>query len=304
MTTATATGTASKTDSLAGRKRLLNFLSYAALVLLALFFMFPLVFLVMTVFKNNDPGTSNPPTELQLMKDMNGLGAFFPNGNMGVDNFVDMAGRVNFFLALGNSFLIVSLIVALGLIVNSSFAYALARMQFRGRNFLITLVISLIIIPFEAIAVPLLLLVNQFGWLNSYHVQIIPFAANAFTVYLFYQFFIGLPKELEEAAFVDGASRLRIYWSIILPLSGPVFATATVLQFLAQWGNLLWPVMTVRGEQFAPLPLAMQTFFGQPPRQWGDIMAFALMTTLPTLLLFLFFQRWFVRSAVSSGVKG
>ena len=303
MTTAVAAPSA-KSESLSTRKRLLNALSYAALVFLAFFFLFPLIFLIMTTFKNNDLGISNPPTELQLMKDMNSIAAFFPNANMGLDNFRDMTGRINFWLALFNSSLIVSVIVMLGLVVNSSFAYALARMQFWGRNILITMVISLIIIPFEAIAVPLLLLVNQFGWLNSYHVQIIPFAANAFTVYLFYQFFIGLPKELEEAAFVDGASRFRIYWSIILPLSGPVFATATVLQFLAQWGNLLWPVMVVRGEQFAPLPLAMQSFFGLPPRQWGDIMAFALMTTLPTLLLFLFFQRWFIRSAVSSGVKG
>jgi multiple sugar transport system permease protein len=293
-----------KPESLSARKRVLTILSYVVLVLLAFFFLFPLIFLFMTAFKNNDPGTSNPPTELGLMRDMNSFSAFLPNGNMGLDNFNDMMGRVNFWLAFFNSGLVVSVIVILGLIVNSSFAYALARMQFWGRNVLITGVVSLIIIPFQAIAIPMLLIVNQFGWLNSYHVQIIPFVASAFSIYLFYQFFIGLPKELEEAAVVDGATRFRIYWSIILPLSGPVFATVAVLSFLAQWGNLLWPVMTVRGEQYATLPLMMQTFFGQPPRQWGDIMAFAAMTTLPTLLLFLFFQRWFVRSAVSSGVKG
>ena len=89
-----------------------------------------------------------------------------------------------------------------------------------------------------------------------------------------------------------------------MPLSKPVIATVAVLQFLSRWGDLLWPVMAVRGEEFATLPLAMQTFFGQFPRQWGDVMAFAVMATLPTLALFIVFQRWFVKSAISSGIKG
>lgn len=318
------------TQSLSTRKRIYSALSYTALVLLAFFFIFPLIFMFSTTLKND---------ELTLQRELGGVGAFLPacatqqppaNAQpersvaenpgesqeqfrarqvaqmcgTGTQNYVDMSGRVSFWRAFFNSSLVVALTVMLGLVVNSMFAYALARIRFWGREALITGVISLIIIPFAAIAVPLLLLVNQFGWLNSYHVQIIPFIAHAFSIYLFYQFFISLPKELEEAAFVDGASRFRVYWQIVLPLSGPVFATVTVLQFLALWGNLLWPVMVVRGDQFATLPYMMQTFFGQAPRQWGDVMAFALCATLPTLILFLFFQRWFVRSVVSSGVKG
>lgn len=281
--------------SLSTRRRIYTVLSYLVLLLLALFFVFPLVFMIISAFKND---------ELELMRDMSSIRGFLPNDNMGGQNFFDMAARVNVFRAFLNSSLIVGVTVILGLVVNSLFAYALARIAFKGRDLLLSGVVALIIIPFQAVAIPLLLLVNEFGWLNSYHVQIIPFVAHAFSIYLFYQFFIALPKELEEAAFVDGASRWRIYWSVILPLSGPVFATVTVLQFLAQWGNLLWPVMVVRGEQFATLPYMMQVFFGQAPRQWGDIMAYAFLATLPTLLLFLFFQRWFVRSAVGSGVKG
>ncbi|MDX2003986.1 MAG: carbohydrate ABC transporter permease [Meiothermus sp.] len=317
-------------NSLTQRKRMYSFLGYAALVLLAFFFLFPLLFMFTTTFKND---------ELTLQRELGGISGFLPACAMvrppdtaqperplsqnpgesadqfrerqvsqmcasGTQNYVDMTQRVQFWRALFNSSLVVSLTVILGLIVNSMFAYAIARIRFWGREALITLVISLIIIPFAAVAVPLLLLVNSFGWLDSYHVQIIPFAASAFSIYLFYQFFISLPKELEEAAFVDGASRFRTFWQIVLPLSGPVFATVTVLQFLALWGNLLWPVMVVRGDTYATLPYVMQTFFGQAPRQWGDVMAFALCATLPTLILFLFFQRWFVRSVVSSGVKG
>ena len=278
---------------------------YAVNAALVLFFLMPLVFLFVSAFKGD---------ELQLLKDMGSLAAFVPQGELSWQNFRDVFARTSFGLALFNSLLTVSITVALGVLVNSMLAYALARFKFRGRQTLLAVVIALIIIPFEAIAVPLLLLVNELpwlgaegfqrGWLDSYQVQVLPFIAHAFSVYLFYQFFVGLPKDLEEAALMDGAGRWRIYWSIVLPLCKPVIATVAVLQFLARWGDLLWPVMAVRGEEFATLPLAMQTFFGQFPRQWGDVMAFAVMSTVPTLLLFIVFQRWFVKSAISSGIKG
>jgi multiple sugar transport system permease protein len=278
---------------------------YAVNAVLLLFFLMPLVFLFVSAFKGD---------ELQLLKDMGSLAAFVPQGELSWQNFRDVFARTSFGLALFNSLLTVSITVALGVLVNSMLAYALARFKFRGRQTLLAVVIALIIIPFEAIAVPLLLLVNELpwfgseglqrGWLDSYQVQVLPFIAHAFSVYLFYQFFVSLPKDLEEAALMDGAGRWRIYWSIVLPLCKPVIATVAVLQFLSRWGDLLWPVMAVRGEEFATLPLAMQTFFGQFPRQWGDVMAFAVMATVPTLLLFIVFQRWFVKSAISSGIKG
>jgi multiple sugar transport system permease protein len=287
------------------RTRVAKVAQYAVHALLVAFFLLPLVFMFVSAFKGD---------ELQLLRDMGSLLAFVPHGEISWQNFRDVFERTPFAQAFFNSVFTVGLTVALGLLVNSLLAYALARFRFRGRDLLLAMVVALIIIPFEAVAVPLLLLVNELpwlgaggvtaGWLDSYHVQVIPFIANAFSVYLFYQFFIALPKDLEEAALMDGASRLRIYWSIVLPLSKPVIATVAVLQFLARWGDLLWPVMVVRGDTYATLPLAMQTFFGQYPRQWGDVMAFAAMATLPTLLLFIVFQRWFVSSAISSGIKG
>jgi multiple sugar transport system permease protein len=291
-----------KTGGLSSRKRFYNFLSYAALILLALFFLFPLVFMFMSAFKSD---------ESQLIRDLSSIKAFLPNGEMSFQNFSDVFARFNVNVGSAdyrkiffNSSFVVSIIVVIGLIINSSFAYALARIPFWGRNVLIIMIVSLIIIPFQAVAIPLMLITYQFKLANTYTGLIIPFIAHAFSIYLFYQFFIGLPKELEEAAVVDGASRFRIYWSIVLPLSGPVFATVAVSQFLGQWGNLLWPVMILQNPDLFTLPLAMQTFFGQAPRQWGDIMAFTVMATLPTLIVFLVFQRYFVRSAVSSGVKG
>ncbi len=223
---------------------------------------------------------------------------------IGIQNYQDVFTQMPFGRFMFNSVFIVGTIVGFGLMLNSLFAYALARLRFKGRSLLLSVVIALIIIPLEAVVVPLLLIVNRFGWLESYHVQIIPFIADPFSIFLFYQFFIGLPKDMEEAALVDGASLFAIYWRIILPLSRPVFATVAILQFLLHWSDFLWPLMVTRAETYRPLMVAIQQFFSQDPKVWGDIMAFASMITIPVLIVFLLFQKWFVQSVATSGVKG
>lgn len=270
-------------------------LTYVVMVILALFFIFPIIFMLVTAFKTN---------ETQVLRDVASLRAFVPAGELGLQNFYDVFERQNFGRFLFNSLFIVITTIVVGLFVNSMAAYALARLRWPGRALVLSLIIALIIIPIEAVAIPLLLLVNEFGWLNTYHVQIIPFIADAFSIFLFYQFFIGLPLDLEEAALVDGAGRFRIYWNIVLPLSLPVIATVAILQFLFRWGDFLWPLMVTRGEEVRPLMIGMQQFFGQYPRLWGDIMAFAAMITIPVLIVFLLFQKWFVQSVASTGVKG
>ena len=284
-------------------KKIINLiLTYLLLCFLAVFFLFPIIFMVTSSLKNS---------ELQVIADMGGLSAFTLSGDIGFQNYYDVFSQLDFLRLVQNSLIIVIFIVLLGLFINSMAAYALARMRFKGRNLVLAVIIALIIVPFEAIAVPLLLMVNKFPWfggqttwLNSYHVQIIPFIADAFSIFLFYQFFIGLPKDLEEAALVDGASRFRIFLQIIVPLSRPVYATVAILSFLTHWGDFLWPLMVTRGIEARPLTIGMQVFFGQDPRLWGDLMAFSTMITLPVLIVFLIFQKWFVQSVASSGVKG
>jgi multiple sugar transport system permease protein len=197
------------------------------------------------------------------------------------------------------------------IMVNSMAAYALARLNFKGRRLIVAVVVALIIIPFEAIAIPLLLLTNalpwidgSIGWLDTLHVQIIPFIADPLAIFLFYQFFINVPKELEEAMFIDGANRFRIYWQLVVPLSRPVISTVAILKLLWMWGAYLWPKMVTRSPGTLPLTVAMQQFFGQYPRFWGNIMAFAAMMTIPLLILFLIFQKAFVQSISSTGLKG
>jgi multiple sugar transport system permease protein len=301
------------------RKSVNTTLTYALMTALAIFFLFPIVVMVVSSFKPDD----------QITSDMRSINAFIPR-NTTTSNYscpdynqpgsacspdgtnAGLFERMPFGRVFFNTVFITTSIVALGLIVNSMAAYSLARLRWFGRRPLLTLIIALIIIPFEAIAVPLLLQLRDFpwltdvGWLNTYHVQIFPFVADAFSIFLFYQFFIGIPRDFDEAARVDGANPFSIYFRIILPLSRPVFATVAILQFLTHWGSYLWPLMSTAsaGLEIRPLPVAMQIFFGQAPRQWGDIMAFATLATVPVLLVFLMFQKWFIRSVAASGVKG
>jgi multiple sugar transport system permease protein len=268
-------------------------LLYICLLLLALLFISPIGFML--------AGSLKP--DAKVFTEAGNWRAFWPSG-ISLENFQDVFTRVDFMLYLFNSLFINGVIVGAGLLVNSLAGYAFARLPWRGRDTLFKLVLAIMIIPLETIAVPLFYIVSLLGWRDTYLVQILPFIANAFSIYLFYTFFIGMPRELEEAARIDGAGVLRTFFFIITPNAKPVFATVAILTFLTQWGAFLWPLMVTSSEQVRPLPLAIATFYGLPPLQWGDIFAFGVMMVLPILIVFLLFQRWFVRGIVATGIKG
>lgn len=271
----------------------LRLASYTVLLSAALLFIAPLLFMFTGSLKPDD----------QVLLEAGSWRAFVPE-SIAWQNYLDVFARVRFGRYLINSLFITSMIVVAGMIVNSLAGYAFARMQWTGRDSLFALMLAIMIVPLEAIAVPLFYQVTLFGWRDTYIVQILPFVANAFSIYLFYTFFIGLPRELEEAARIDGAGVLRTFISVIVPNSKPVFATVAILTFLMQWGAFLWPLMVTSGEAVRPLPLAVSTFHSLPPLQWGDIFAFGVMMVSPVLIVFLLFQRWFVRGVVATGIKG
>lgn len=216
-----------------------------------------------------------------------------------------IAGTVVPFLrVMANTILIVTCIVGAGVMVNSACAYGLARFGLPGRTLILGTIIALIILPLESIAVPLLLLVNRMGITDTYVVQIIPFVAHPFSIFLFYQFVSQIPRDLDEAALMDGASPFRIWWSIILPLSAPVIATVAILQGLEYWNSFLWPLMVTRSDDVRPISVAVAIYFERDPKAWGEIMAFSVMASLPIVLAYLWFQRLFIASAMSSAVKG
>jgi multiple sugar transport system permease protein len=176
-------------------------------------------------------------------------------------------------------------------------------------------IIATLIIPGQATVMPLLLLVANLpnfsfaemtfttGWLDTYQVQFVPFIASAFSIFLFYQFFQEIPKDLDEAAMVDGATRFQIFYKIIMPISGPVFATVSILTFIGSWNSFLWPIMTIQSDELRPVMVGLQFFF-QRDLQWGQVMAYSTMITIPVLFFFFIFQNAFVKSIATTGIKG
>lgn len=189
-----------------------------------------------------------------------------------------------------------------GLVVNSLAGYALARMRWRGRNAILLGIALVTIIPFEAVAVPLYYMLN--GERNTVYIQALPFIASAFSIFLFYTFFLDVPREIEEAARIDGASPLRTFVSVVVPMTRPAFATVAILTFIVQWGSYLWPVLMVSEPSVRPLVLQLGVFQSAQRPEWGSVMAFGVIFVLPLLIMFLVFQRSFVASVASSGLKG
>jgi multiple sugar transport system permease protein len=284
-----------------------TFFLCAVMCVLGVVFAAPLLFMVASSFKRDDA----------IFANLASWSAFIPDAGWSLANYTAIFERSNLPLFLLNSTLIAACVVAGGVLVNSMLAFSLSRMRWRGRRAVLATVVALMIIPFEVIAIPLLSLVARLpwpgieqgalawhtGWFNSLHVQIIPFLANAFCVFLFYQFFRDIPRELDEAARMDGAGPWTLFFRIILPNSRPAIATAAIVLFIAAWNQYLWPIMVVQGEAARPVQPGIQQFFGRS-NSWGQIMAYASVVTLPVLAVFLAFQRQFVASVAGSGIKG
>ena len=276
---------------------------YAVLVLIAVIFIFPLVFMLMSSLKPDQ----------QLLIDTGSLAAFLPVGDISLDNYSDAFRRAPVGLFVFNSVLVTGVTVLLSLLVCSAAAFAFVFIDWRGRELILTVILATLIVPFETIAIPLLLIASKlpwigldgltYGWLNSYHVQIVPFIADGLTIFLFVQYFKDLPGELIEAARVEGASWTQIYTKVVMPLAGPVLATAAILKFLLMYNQYLWPLMVIQQEEYRPVMVGLQYFF-QLNRAWGEIMAYLSLITVPVLAFYLFLQRAFIASIASTGVKG
>ena len=276
-------------------------------VLLLVIFAFPIVFMFVSSFK----------PDAQIFADLTSWRAFVPVGEVSLDNYRGVFERVPAGRMLMNSIGVSTITVVLGIFINSLAAFALSRMRWRGQRVILTGIIATLIVPFETFALPLVWWVNKLpwlemqgfrlvltdGWLDTYQVQVLPFVANAFSIFLFYQYFSSIPRELDEAARVDGASWFGIYRRIVMPLSGPAVATVAILTFLPAWNSYLWPLMVVQSEEYRPVMVGIQYFF-QLNVAWGQVMAYASMITVPVLALFLAFQRAFIGSIASAGVKG
>ena len=195
-------------------------------------------------------------------------------------------------------------VTIISLTLDSFAAYAFARLQFWGRDVLFTLVLVTLMLPFQVSMVPLFSLLHRFGWLDTYAGLIIPRASNAFGIFFLRQFFRGIPVELEDAAYVDGASTWRIYWQIILPLSKPALVTLTIFHFMYNWNDFLWPLIMTTTMEMRTLPTGLALFMGQHVVEYAVLMAGVVLSLLPITLAFLAAQKYFVQGIALTGLKG
>jgi multiple sugar transport system permease protein len=271
-----------------------GFLLYALLLLGSLFFIFPVVWMVSTSLKTIDEVSQSQLSLLPAVPQWS--------------NYTKLFQDASFLLAYENSIFVI-LLALFGTVSSITLvAYSFARLEWRGRNFIFALMMSTLMLPPQATLVPQYVLFNELGWVPGFNPIIIPgfFAGGAAMIFLMRQFMLGLPKELDEAALVDGANPLQIWWFIILPLSRPAIATITVFLFVALWNNLFMPLIYLKNASLTTMPIYVALKFNQQesPIPWHDIMAASVAFVIPVMVVFLLTQRYFTEGIALTGRKG
>ena len=218
------------------------------------------------------------------------------------DNYRSLQGG-DFPQAVKNSTFVALSTVVFGLVVNALAGFAFAVFEFRGKTLLFGLVIASFMMPFEAIVMPLYVIIQALGWTNSYKALVVPEIANGMIIFVFRQFFASIPKELYEAARIDGASWFRIWLRIAMPLSWPTVATSSVMLFLSQWDSFFWPVVAASSPDYAVVQVAIARNINFEQSNWGGLFASTNLAILLGMIPFLFMQRFYVRSLLEGGIK-
>jgi multiple sugar transport system permease protein len=266
---------------------------YIVLIALAAVFVVPLLWMVLTSLKSYSTAQQSPPTWVPDPVSTYGYGRLFEPGSQ---NPV-----LVWFL---NSMLAATLHAALVIVTASTAAYALARMRFRGRGLVFLIVVATLFVPPATLIIPGFLVADTLDWLDTLAVVIVPGAASAFGVFFLRQFFLSLPRELEEAAFIDGANQWQVFFRVVLPLSKPALATLTVLSFLTNWNDFLWPIYVLFSADRLTLPAGLGLLQGAYVADYPVIMAGAVLASVPALILFVLAQRYIIEGVSRSGLKG
>lgn len=259
------------------------------LALIALVVVFPFIWMLFTSFKPEAQIAQYPPK-------------LFPD-TWTLENYENVWSRIPFARLFLNSVILAGGVTIISLFLDSMAAYALARLNFPGRDAIFIIILIALMLPFQVMFIPLFVVVHDLGMLDSHSGLIVPRATNAFGIFLLRQFFMTLPKELDEAARIDGTSEFGIYWKIILPLSGPALATLAIFHFMYNWNDFLWPLLITSSTEMRTLPAGLALFVGQHVVEYGVVMAGAVLTLLPLLVAFLFAQRYFIQGIAMSGIK-
>jgi multiple sugar transport system permease protein len=266
---------------------------YTVLIGLSLIFVAPLVWMLLTSIKGPGEATQVPPTVVPQDPTTEAYGTLF-SGN-------SQTPVLRWFL---NSMLAATGQAVVILVVASMAAYALARMNFRGKNVVFAMIIATLFVPIFTLIIPNFLIIDRLGWLDSLWALIIPGAAGAFGVFFLRQFFLSLPRELEEAAVLEGANSWQIFTKVILPLSKPALATLAVISFLSNWNDFIWPIYVLFSPENFTLPPGLGILQGAYTINYPVVMAGAALASVPALILFLFAQRYIIEGVSRSGLKG
>ena len=291
MSTSTATSTSTKTKPRTPQRAGAGWASWRAVALVvgALVLLFPLYWMVITAFSGQGALTSGPLR-------------FFP-----ADPTLDGFRRAFALLPFGSFFLnstaIALVAMALSVTLNLLAGYVLAKYRFRGQQVVFVMIVSTLMIPVQVVMVPQFQLVAGLGWINSYWAVIVPRAAEAFGIFLCRQFMLGIPDEVLEAARLDGAGHLRIFWSIVLPMSRPLIAVLVILTFMYRWNEFAWPLIVLNDQQLFTVPIGLAFLQGEYGTDYPALMGMALLSTLPVLVVFAIFQRQFVEGVARSGLR-
>jgi len=260
---------------------------FVVTLILALLTIFPLLWMLSAAFKGSDETGSN---------------SLIPQAPT-LSNFTYVFTQVPFLTYMLNSFLVAVTVTVVALLFHSMAAYALSWLKFPGRDVIFLAIFSTFLVSLPIILVPLFIRVKTLGLLNSYGGLIIPAIFNAFGIFMLRQFYITIPRELGEAAVLDGCSYWQVYWHLILPLSRPIMAALAVFFFLANWNSFLWPLTITSDQNFWMVQIGIAAFQQQYSSAWNYVMAASVVAAIPTLLLFFFFQRQLVESIKSTGIK-
>jgi multiple sugar transport system permease protein len=278
------------TGGQAGASLIGRIVLYVVLTLIGLFFLLPLVWMFSTAFK---PFVETlQPTWIPQEPTFENFTSIFNDPSIPV---------LRWFL---NSVGVAGVFTALVVLLDSLAAYAYARMEFPGRNLLFGLLLATLVMPGIMFLVPNYVTIARLGWINSYQGVIAPGLAGVFGVFFMRQFFQSIPKELEEAAYIDGASVLRTFFRVVLPLAKGAIATLAIITFLTSWNDFLWPLLILNDRNLQTLPVGLATIQGQYTFDYGKLMAGAVVTAVPVLILYIFLQRYIIQNVAMTGLKG
>lgn len=271
--------------------RVRRILAHVTIYLAALIFVTPLAYAFFSALKPNDEIFTLPPTLI--------------GSEVRWANFWEVFSYGPFLTYIGNSFLIAIVGTIVVLFVAATSGYAFARLKWKGRDAVFVLFLGTLMVPQEVLVIPMFILMQWLGWVDTYQGLIFPFAFTAFGTFLMRQFFRGIPFELEEAARMDGAGPIRTFARIILPLAGPALAVLAVFTFLNFWNGYLWPlIITTTYEKMGTLPLGLASFAGQYVTRWDLQLAAALIAMIPTTILVIALQKHLVKGIATAGLGG